>query len=171
DEFAQVQLIDLYLSRMQEINKKLEYLRGIVAAEKSVGPAVRAVAACRAAQLLAERTENEAAWKMVNTAFELDPLNLTALRMKYEQLRYGRPAERLAGQLRMLLSNPAQPAVGIGVARELAAVGLVNKSLEWFTTALDLHRKMGVTPPNDVGVDYAAELFLSGDAKSAASVA
>src|SRR5262249_12644528 len=76
DEFAQVQQIDLYLSRMEDPQKKLAYLNQIIEAETQVGPAVRSVAACRAAQVRAERLENTDAWKMVNLAFDLNPLNL-----------------------------------------------------------------------------------------------
>lgn len=171
DEFAQVQQMDLYLSKMEEPAKKLAYLEQIINAEMQVGPAVRSVAACRAAQVHAERLENADAWKMVNLAFDLNPLNLDALKMKYEALRHGRPEDRCAGLLRMLLSNPAQPAVGIGVARELAGVGNIKRAIEWFNLSLDLHKRMGMTPPNDIGIDYAAEVFLSGNAKDASTIA
>jgi hypothetical protein len=37
--------------------------------------------------------------------------------------------------------------------------------------ALDLHRRMGMTPANDIGIDYAAEVFISGDTKGAVNIA
>ena len=147
DEFAQVQQIEMSLAQMDQqdrtLERKLEYLQAIVAAERQVAPAVRSVAACRCAQMFAERMDNEQAWKMVNTAFDLNPLNLEALRMKFEQLRVGKPADRIAGELRMMLANPVQPVVSAAIARELAAVGLMNKSLEWFNITGDLPELSG----------------------------
>jgi hypothetical protein len=180
DEAVQVQLIDLYLGKMDRdavtagsnpAEKKLTYLNTIINAERQLGPAVRSVAACRAATLLAERLENQAAWKMVDVAFALNPLNLEALRMKFEQLRYGRLADRVRAQMGMLIANPQQPVVAAGIARDVAAAGLVAKSLEWYNWLLELHRRLGIRPANDIGIDYAAELFISGDNKAATAVA
>jgi tetratricopeptide (TPR) repeat protein len=115
--------------------------------------------------------QNEQAWLMVDKALELNPFNLDAIRLKYQMLSQMGPQHQLAGLLAMLRSNPAQPAIGIQVARLLASVGMVQRSLEWFNQSLELHQRMGIAPPSDVGVDYAAQLFISGDARRAQLVA
>lgn len=171
DEFAQVELIDAYLGRMERSDAKLDYLTRIIDAEKLVSNSVRAVAAIRAAQVHAERLENEPAHALIDKAIQLDPLNLEARRIQFTTRPPEKPEDRVATLLAMLRSNPSQPNIGIAIARELADAGLVQRSLEWFGVALDLHRKMGLAPPQDVGLDYAAELLLAGDARGAGTVA
>jgi tetratricopeptide (TPR) repeat protein len=170
DEFAQVQLIDLYLASMEKNEAKIDYLKTIVDAN-TLSPAVRSAAALRCAQVLGEGLDNAGAWKMIDTSIGLNPLNLEALRAKLTQFATAHPQERVTVLLRMVLANPTQPGTGISIARELADAGMVGPSLEWYSRALDLHHRLGMTPPNDIGVDYASELFINGDAKNASTVA
>src|SRR5437763_1306229 len=79
----------------------------------------------RGADLLSERMQDAQAMQWVDQAIRLNPLNLPALRVKFQALRAtGTPAERFAGMLAMLRANPAQPALVLAVAEELADAGL-----------------------------------------------
>ncbi|HYO07769.1 MAG TPA: hypothetical protein VER17_02250, partial [Tepidisphaeraceae bacterium] len=169
DQAAQVQAIEFYLLGIDGAEQKLRYLRQII--DTHTAPAtVRSVAAVKAAQLHAERMEDGAAQRMVDRALELNPLNLEAMRVRLSTRPPQSPEERVALYLRMLRANPVQPALGIGIARELAAVGLPKAAKEWFDQSLDLHGRLGVAPPADVGVDYAAITYLGGDPRGAAVV-
>jgi tetratricopeptide (TPR) repeat protein len=172
DEFALTQLIDLYLGRMDSSERKLAYLKSITDAER-VSPVVRSFASMRSAVVLSERMQDALAQQAVVRALELNSTNIEALRIRYQLLQANNaPAtERLAALLQLLLSNPAQPQVGVEVARILADHGLSQRSVEWFNQALDVHKRLGITPPNDVGVDYASQLFISGKPREAAQVA
>jgi tetratricopeptide (TPR) repeat protein len=170
DEHAQAQLIDLYLARMQSADDRVKYLQAIIDS-RQIPPPVRSFAAMRLATAMSERMQDDLAADAIGIALQLNPLNLDALRVRHQSAQQsGQPADRLAAQLALLQASPAQPTIGIGVARELADVGLVQRSIEWFNQALELHRRMGITPAPDVGVDYASQLFISGEAKAAMQV-
>ena len=167
DEYAQVQLIDLYLKRMQSADDRINYLKSIIDSP-AVANGVRSFAAMRLAGALAERMQNDLANEAVGVALKLNPLNLDALRLQLQHVQQnGSPADRLAAEFSLLQSNPAQPAVALDVAREFADAGMVQRSLEWFRQAVGLHRQMGLVPGADLGVDFASELFISGDTKQA----
>lgn len=175
DEFAQLQLIDLYLGRMQSADQKLEYLNAIIDSKSpDIRPAVRSQCAVRCAGILADKMQNDQAWQMLEKAVELNPLNLDALRARFSVLQQaGKPEDVLTCLLRMELSSPAQPAIGIGIARQLASAGMVQRALEWYTQSMFLHSRLGQVPPNDVRADYACEVFINngpGDAASATKI-
>ena len=170
DHFAWVELMELYLGRMESADEKARYLQRLVETAAVPDP-VRAVAAVRASQIFAERMQNEQAHQMIDQALKFNPLNLDALRIRFSTRPPQQPDQRMSMLLLMLQSNPAQPQIGISIARELAQVGLARRSVDWFEQSLDLHRRMGIAPPQDVGIDYAAELYLLGDAPRAAHVA
>ena len=170
DHYAQAQLIDAYLAKMQISEARVAYLKNIIESAQ-VAPPVRSFAAMRLASAYSERMQDEAAAEAVNLALQLNFLNLDALRVRNAHAQQvGAAPDRLAALLAMLQSNPAQPQVGFGVARELADVGLVQRSLEWFKQSLELQARMGMPPPPDVGVDFASELFISGEGRAAAQI-
>jgi tetratricopeptide (TPR) repeat protein len=155
---------------MQSADDRVKYLQSIMDSPR-VAPPVRSFAAMRLAAQLSERMQNDLAGEAVAKAMQLNPLNLDALRVRYQYaMQNGQPQDRLAAELALLQSNPAQPMVVVAVARELADAGLVQRSLEWFRQALALHNQMGIVPGPDVGVDFAAEMFIAGDAKQALQV-
>jgi tetratricopeptide (TPR) repeat protein len=171
DQWAQTQLIDAYLERMQAADARVDYLKKIVESAQIPAP-VRSFAAMRLAAGYMDRMQDQEAAQAVMAALQLNFLNLDALRIRAQNAQQpGQPAERLAALLAMLQSNPAQPPVVVGVARELADVGLVQRSLEWFKQSLELQARMGQTPSGDVAVDYACELFISGEGRAAAAIA
>jgi hypothetical protein len=170
DQVAATELIEMYLAPMEKAEARSAYLKGIID-NKDVSAPVRSYAAVRCAQVLFDQLHNEEGGRMIETALQLNPLNLAGLRIRYEALRAGPAAPRLAGMLDMMRSNPVQPGLGIAVARELAGAGLFARSVDWYNLSLDMHRRLGIAPPEEVGVDYACELYLNGDANGAASVA
>ena len=91
DEFAQTQQIDDYLAPL-ELAKKIDYMNQIL--ETTEIPAtVRSYAAQRAAQFYAERLDNLTASDMIDKAIELNPLNLQAMRIKYQAHPPADPAD------------------------------------------------------------------------------
>lgn len=172
DQFAQAQLIELYLDGQEGLQKKLDYLKTVLTRE-TISPEVRSHAATLAARLLLERSEREAA-EMAAQALQLNPINPTAARMHYDLVaRKGTPPQRLAGLLAMLRANPVQPQAIEEVARTLVAGGLHEPALEWFRQALDIYNEAGVP---DVAafqafvLDYAAELTVAGRNADAAKL-
>lgn len=161
DTFAQTQLVDLYLAQKQGVEKKLDYLRQVVGAP-SVALEVRSFAAARAAKLYAdEQGDAKNALDMYQQALGLNPLNLEALRGKYDlSSKDCTPAERVTQLLAMLRANPAQPVAMTRLALHLAAAGLVNDSVTWFQTAMGVFRSTHETPSFEFGQGAAAELFL-----------
>jgi tetratricopeptide (TPR) repeat protein len=171
DEQAQVRQIDLYLSQMQTADEQVAYLRDVVAAE-GVPQAVRARAAVRAARLLFGRFERTEAGEMLDRALKLNPLDLDALRLRFERVEADAPpAERVGALLAMVRANPAQPDVVARVGRELADAGLARDALDWYGRALQVYRQMGVAPGSEFAIDYASTLLLNDDAKSADGLA
>jgi tetratricopeptide (TPR) repeat protein len=156
---------------MERSDQKVDYLKAIVDAEKQVSPAVRSMAALRLTAVYSERMQNERAVDALGTALKLNPLNVEALKVRYTHAPPANPYERLQLLLTMLLANPAQPEVAGSVARELGNAGMVTRSIDWFNQAVDLHKRMGVQPTNEFGVDFASELFISGDPAGAKIVA
>jgi tetratricopeptide (TPR) repeat protein len=170
DEFAQLQLIDLYLAQMQASDQRANYLKAIVGSDR-VPPGVRSMAALRLCRVYAERMENEQSADALEQALKFNPLNLEAQRLRFAWMPPQAPADRCRAEMTMLLANPVQPQVIAGIARDLAGAGMVGRSLEWFTQVMELQNRLEYPPPSDIGVDYAAELLISGDPHSAAQLA
>ncbi|HEX8522822.1 MAG TPA: hypothetical protein VF669_11235 [Tepidisphaeraceae bacterium] len=167
DHGAQTQTIDLYLTQLDTVDKQIAYLRDVVG-RNSIPDPVRSYSALRCAELLAEHMQDEESLKMVDQALRLNPLNLRALRIRYQTLKNGTPTERLAAMLAMLKSNPAQPALLLAVAQDLADAGLLQPALQWYNVALSLYPRTELrTPGRETVVDFACLIFMSGDAKTA----
>jgi tetratricopeptide (TPR) repeat protein len=161
DRVAQIQLIDLYTGRMQTADAKLSYLQDVLGRE-TIAPEVRSHVAAECAELLLERSQDEAG-KMVGRSLELFPLNLDALRLKYEMLAPDAPAaERVGALLGLLRSNPTQPNVVNELAQVLGRVGLHKDSLEWYTAALNLYPRAGQPFPAGFVADAGTQALLGG---------
>jgi len=162
DTFAQTQLVDLYQSQKQGVEKKLDYLKQVIGAA-SVAQDVRSFAAARAAKLLSdEQGDAKSALEMYQRALTFNPTNLEALRGKYDlSSKDCTPAERVAQLLAMLRANPSQPLVMTRLALHLGAAGLVNDSVNWFQFAMGLYRSTHEAPSFEFGQGAPAELFLA----------
>ncbi len=146
DEGAQVQTIDIYLNQIDTVDKQIAYLQDLVG-RNSISQSVRSYAAVRCAELLAEHMQDADSMKMIDQALRLNPLNLRALRIKFQTEQNGTPIEKLSGMLNMLKSNPNQPALVLAVAQDLADAGLVQQSLQWYTLALNLYPRTAPAHP------------------------
>ena len=161
DRVAQIQLIDLYLQRMQTADQRLDYLRELLGRE-SIPEEVRSHVAAQCAHLLLERSQEQAA-EMLGESLRLNELNPDALRLRFETLPADAPpAARAAALLGILRSNPAQPAVADQLGRLLASTGLHKESLEWYTVALNLYPRTGQPFPAGFVADAGAQVLLAG---------
>jgi hypothetical protein len=167
---AQVALIDLYLERMQTADAKLKYLQDVVA-RPGVPPEVKSYAATKAARVLLDRSQKEQALAMLIQALTFNSLNSEALSLQYEQTAAtATPAERCTNLMLALRANPAQPLAAWFLARQLASVGLVDSSINWYTTAGNLMPKMGAPVSIDLVAEFATELYIADQSAPAALV-
>lgn len=173
---AQIQLIDLYLSKLQTADAKMEHLKKLLGAQTIPEP-VRSHVALRLARLYTERSQSDQALNMLSQSVRLNPQNLSALQMRYQMLQTegakdgggGPPPsmERAKVLMAMLRANPAQPAVAAALADEAAQAGLVDDSLGWYGVALNVYSRLGQLPAASTAINYSAELFISGQAPAA----
>ena len=167
DHGAQIEQVDLFLRVMETADAKLNYLR-MISGSEDVAPTVRAHAAFRLSEVLADRAEMTASDEALAEALRLDPLNLDALGVTYARLPADAPPERrVAALLALLRSNPAQAQIASVLARELGKVGLTKPAAQWYDTAFRIYMRTGTPPAQSEFVDYAAALLLTGDAKGA----
>jgi len=159
DRVVQANLIDLYAARMEGPNERLEYLKGLLAA--NVPTEVKSHVALKAAQCCFEKSQNRQALDFVEKALALNPLNLTALAIHYQQIESTLGAgDQVPILLQMLRSNPIQPAVVQRLASLLASVGAVDRSLTMFNLYMQLTQTGGMPVSRDVAFEYATELYL-----------
>ncbi len=169
NQVAQVQLIDLYLSRMQTADASVAYLRDLLG-KPSIPAEVRSQVAVRLANLLLEQSQPDAARDLLSQALRLNPLNPQGLQLRYRTIHGNGALERVSVLLDMLKSNPAQPAVMAELADELAGVGLIQPALNWYAQTLNWSPKLGRQVSQPTAANYAAELFLSDQGATAAGL-
>lgn len=159
---AQLQIIGVYLSRMEDVFAKIAYLKDMVGRE-NLPADVRSVLAVICAALMREKLQDYQ--PMLDQAIKLDALNSDALLRKYELLPAGVPiAQRVDLLLAMLRANPAKADVIISLAHNLALVGLPEQSVEWFEVAGKI---WGGKLPAPAWLQYASELLLAGKTDAA----
>jgi tetratricopeptide (TPR) repeat protein len=162
DQFAQINLITLYLDRMQTADSTMSYLHSLVAKVALPAP-VRAFAAVRCAGILLNRSQKDEALKMLDAALTIEPLNESALRMKYElTAKTEGPSRRVGLLLALLKSNPMDPDTTLALAQELADQGLCVEASQSYYMAFNLYRFMGSPLPPQLAIGGATELYLSG---------
>ena len=167
DHGAQIEQVDLFLRVMETADAKLNYLRTISASDEVV-PTVRAHAAFRLSEVLADRAQMTESDEALAEALKLDPLNLDALGVTYARLPADAPPQRrVALLLALLRSNPAQAQIASVLARELSKVGLTKAAAQWYDTAFGIYMKTGVMPSPAEFAECAAALYLTNELKSA----
>ena len=122
DQSAQVQFIDLCLAsdQMQSLDQRLSYLRSLLQKQQIPGP-VKSEIAYRAAQLLMDRGQDEEARKLLDSALQLNPLNLKVLRIRYSMTQAtALPVDRVQQLLKILEANPSDAVVASRLAEQLA---------------------------------------------------
>lgn len=162
DQAAQVELIGLYLARMQSADQKVDYLKDVLARD-SIPAEVRSELAAQCAAVLLESGKDDLARQMTERALSLNGLNLRAMAMKSRWLNDG-PAERASLLLGMLRSNPLQGDVVLSIARLAGRSGLVKEAADWYALCVYM------SPPADVRLEFACALFLNEETVKTASI-
>ena len=171
DQFAQLQLLDLYTGRMETTKEKLDYLQGVLEHTTLVPAPIRSHAAVLCTKLMLERGETQSAAKLLDQAVMLNPLSCEALQLHYDMLPPNASSfERVEGLLALLKANPAQAAYAARLGDQLAANGLVEDSIPWLRTALSLSAVSGNTDLN-AARSLAVEMLLNDQVSQAAVVA
>src|SRR5687767_5209987 len=117
---------------METVHDKVAYLKD-VANRETIAAEVRSAGASRAAALLLEKGDRDAAIEMIDLALRLNPVNPSALTMRYQTLpEKATIGERLATIFRLLQANPVQPELIRTVAEILADAGLLKESVTWY---------------------------------------
>lgn len=164
---AQRQLIDIFLSRMETADAKDHYLRTVLS-NKSIANDVRSYAAVCLSRVLLERSEKTQAQSMLAQAIALNPLNADAWQMHYQLIEpTATVLEKANDLLGLLRANPAQPNTAWSLGRLLSQVGLEKESLAWYGVAVSGMPRTGEPLPEDVLVDFASAMYLSGDPRGA----
>jgi tetratricopeptide (TPR) repeat protein len=180
DQFAQIQLIDLYAGRMETAVAKVAYFKYLMSEVTAVPPAVRSHTGVECARLLLERGETQTAKSLLHEALVLNPLNGEALRLHYDMLPPNTSSfERVAGLLAILKSNPSQtrsPAepgdlyYAAQLGDQLAANGLAEDAIAWYRAALALSMSGGYPDLNSARA-CAVQMLLNDQADGAAGLA
>jgi hypothetical protein len=160
---AQVQLIDLYTSKMETVDAKVNYLRGLVD-KQDLAPEIRAHVASRCATLLHQKSVQEAA-DMAKRAVALYPL-AEAARQYYELLGRGLGVEERAKALMAVLKADPTDAVYLNeMANLLAQEGLADQSLDWYAAAMTVIMRSGPARPegfHELLMNFASQQIIAG---------
>lgn len=159
---AQLQLIELQMSKMETLDRKLGYANQILEAGDKVAGDVRSAVATLAARMLFERDQPGQAAAMLDQAIRLNPRNAEALTLRYHQgSEEMAPFARVKLLVEMIKTNPLQPDVVAELASSLAEFGLIKPSLEWYFQAMRLYQLTGQPVPLELATEYGAEQFLA----------
>lgn len=161
DRIAQIETIDMFVSRMQTADARLAYLQDLVVRE-AVPKEIRSHVAIRIAALQEEKSRRKDALEAVDLAIKLNPLNFTALLIKFENTAgTATPVQRVSMLASLVRANPAHPGVLNLLGRQLAAAGMAKESLDWFNYAIGVasQARSGLTA--DMMMDFATACFLS----------
>jgi tetratricopeptide (TPR) repeat protein len=161
DQFAQAKLIDHYSNRMQTAETILKYMQVLVGRMALPAP-VRARAAVAGAETLLDRAERGEALKMLDTALQIDPLCLPALRMKYRLTVADGPSRRVGLMLAILRADPLDAEAAASIAHELSDLGMADAAAHWYSNASLLFQATGTAFSQDLGKGAAVELYLCG---------
>lgn len=173
DQTAFVQQLDLYLasSQMQSVDQRLNYLRGKLQVQQIPGP-VRSEIAFRCARLYLERSQTDQAIRMLDTARNLNPVNLHALRMRYVMTQADTlPVDRIQQLLGIMQANPSDPVVASRMAEQLAQLGLVDDAITWYGLANRLYAATGGHPDPAFVLGATSELLIGNHPDEAAVLA
>ncbi|HEX4056272.1 MAG TPA: hypothetical protein VHX86_18580 [Tepidisphaeraceae bacterium] len=162
DQTAFVQQLDLYLAspQMQSVDQRLNYLRAKLQIQQIPGP-VRSEMAFRCARLYLERSQTDQAIRMLDTARNLNPVNLRALRMHYVMTQADAlPVDRIQQLLGIMQANPSDPVVASRMAEQLAQLGLVEQAINWYGLANRLYAATGEHPDPAFVLGATSELLM-----------
>lgn len=170
NQVAGIQTIDLQSQTYETAQKRQAYLEAVTGAEGLPKP-VRSFAAALLSKVLFDRSLDDSSEKALDKAIELNPVNPTALQMKYERLtaRKAPRAEVVDALLNLLRSNPMQPEVMAALADRLASAGLPELSAEWYERSFAAGKALGIAASPDDVVLWSSQLLSIGQARTAAT--
>jgi tetratricopeptide (TPR) repeat protein len=132
---------------------------------------VRSEVAERCSRIYAERAQSDQSLRMLNTALQLNPVNLKALMSKYAMTEAtALPIDRVMQLLAILQANPADPVVGSRLAEQLAQLGLVRQSVTWYSYANGIYAQTALHPDTAFALGAASELFIANHTKEAGNL-
>jgi tetratricopeptide (TPR) repeat protein len=143
DRVAQIQLIDIYLSRMESADQRQKYLLDLLGRD-GVPSEVRAHCGVKGAKVLLDRGDDAQAKQVLEQALGLNPLDGEGLQLRYELARNSTSTERTHALFALLRANPSQPAVMARIAAEFASAGLPEMSIQWYDRSMALAQRMGL---------------------------
>ncbi|MDB5331529.1 MAG: hypothetical protein JWP03_2680 [Phycisphaerales bacterium] len=165
DRVAQLQIIELYYSRIETADAKLAYLKDLLT-KPSLPDEVKAAIAAKAVVLLEQRSHSEA-MAMLQQAAQFYPLpEVTYLQWRMLPADATR-VQRFAAIIARLRSNPAQADAIAEGADILADAGLSDQALNWYMTLIELHNRSGSLPAPVTYINYFVELYRAGETTSA----
>jgi tetratricopeptide (TPR) repeat protein len=171
DQFAQVQLIDLVISKMESLDKKLDYLKPLLGVTALPDP-VRSHIAWVCWGLLSQKFDTAGAQAMLEQAVQLNPVSPEALQAQFTAAQAsGVPKREAAALVALLESNPAQPAVMGALADVLATAGQPDLAVIWYKRSFVLSQTLGQGLDGGRYLNYAAALYEMDQAKSASDAA
>jgi tetratricopeptide (TPR) repeat protein len=151
DQFAQVELIDLFTHKQQTLETKLSYLQQLLNAK--LPDPVKSHVAWVCSGLFSQKFDSADAAKMLDLALQLNPVSPEALQSQYVAAQAGGSAPKRAEALVGLLkSNPSQPAVMGSLADALEQAGQPDQAVVWYRRSFALSQQVGL------GVDPARYL-------------
>lgn len=171
DRLVQQRLVGLYAAKADTTTARLAYLTDMIG-KSPVPEEVRSHAAFLAAQTYLERGQTGQAIAAVGQALRLNAMNVEALKLNFDLVsRDGTPFEQVRGLLAILRAVPTDIMAASEMAELLAQAGLRQQSLYWYDVAVALKQRSGVSPTADFFLDYAVQLYISGDGQSAETLA
>lgn len=173
DPDAQVDYVNLYLTRQETLDDKVKYLTDLIDNQRiQLAPEVRAALATEAAELLAQKSPQRAG-EMAAKAIKFYPLpRATVLYDWYVSSKQQLP-EQVAGIVAVLKANPVQLDYLQRLATILAQNGLANDSLEWYELARSVIDTSRLPPPpnyHNFLIDEASEWVIAGKLQFADSM-
>jgi tetratricopeptide (TPR) repeat protein len=170
DQVAHIRLMDLYVSRMETADQRLDYLSRLIGSE-GIHSEVRSHAAYLSALTQLERDRRGDADRLLDEALKLFPLSPDALQKKWELSAEDMPPDkRVELLMAMLMSNPAQPGIMADLGGILGDLGLAEQSLRWYAMAMELGRAVGRGIEGDDVTRYLSQLVITDQSTMAEQV-
>lgn len=153
DTVTQLRVCSSAISRSQNADDRLAaYERFLSSDAAGIDPSVRSRLALDAALMSREQGDMRGFERRLTQALELDSTNKDAatLALTFFAESVGDPVGRMDLLLNVLLADPFDPQVHLGIARELARNGAYNGALRFFNTSFELATSRGEQLPQDV---------------------
>ena len=165
DRVAQSRVIELYLSRIETADGKINYLKDLLT-KPTLAPELKAHIAALAVPLLRQRSDEEAN-AMIHQAREFYPL-CEILWLEYGLLpKDATDIQRLTALLDLLKANPLQPAPMFETAHFLTRAGLHTEATHFYQDTNLLMLQLGQGASEELAVETVANLYRTGQAQTA----